>query len=263
MAAVPLNRTTWRTRRSSPKASPGRCATMPHLRRPIRRFKKALERGRERHHGADGRQAAVGRTQGQGCSRLRLCRGRLGATLRRDRAGELQPCGTYPFGRGLHGSSRPVGMSELRFMSGFDETDAEGKGAPDQNYIELHPLGRVENCYRWAGETDVFEAIAAACRNYHIDRIGSSCAACRWAIGDVASWFEIPGSLRRARSLLRLRRYASLLRDGVAEFCEGRPVAVVSGKDPAHARLHRLRGQRGRDSAVACIGDTDIFRPTS
>jgi hypothetical protein len=28
----------------------------------------------------------------------------------------------------------------------------------------------VENCYRWAGETDVFEAIESACRNYKIDR---------------------------------------------------------------------------------------------
>ena len=44
------------------------------------------------------------------------------------------------------------------------------KAAPEQNVIELHPLGRVENCYRWAGETDVFEAIEAVCRNYKIDR---------------------------------------------------------------------------------------------
>ncbi len=70
----------------------------------------------------------------------------------------------------LHGSSRPAGMSELRFLSRFDDGDADGPGAPEQDYIELHPLGRVENCYRWAGETDVFEAIEAACRAYRIDR---------------------------------------------------------------------------------------------
>jgi poly(3-hydroxybutyrate) depolymerase len=70
----------------------------------------------------------------------------------------------------LHGSSKPVGLSELRFGSRFDEGDDEGKPAPDVDYIELHPLGRVENCYRWAGETDVFEAIEAVCRNYRIDR---------------------------------------------------------------------------------------------
>jgi len=70
----------------------------------------------------------------------------------------------------LHGSSKPVGLSELRFGARFDEGDDAGKPAPDVDYIELHPLGRVENCYRWAGETDVFEAIEAVCRNYRIDR---------------------------------------------------------------------------------------------
>jgi poly(3-hydroxybutyrate) depolymerase len=69
----------------------------------------------------------------------------------------------------LHGSSKPVGMSELKFMSRFDEGDADKPG-PEADFIELHPLGRVENCYRWAGETDVFEAIEAVCRNYRIDR---------------------------------------------------------------------------------------------
>ena len=70
----------------------------------------------------------------------------------------------------LHGSSKPVGMSELKFISRFDEGDEDTGTAPDVDYIELHPLGRVENCYRWAGETDVFEAIEAVCRNYKIDR---------------------------------------------------------------------------------------------
>src|SRR5207247_1090708 len=69
----------------------------------------------------------------------------------------------------LHGSTKPVGMSELRFLNRFDEGD-DGGTAPEQDYIELHPLGRVENCYRWAGETDVFEAIESVCRNYAIDR---------------------------------------------------------------------------------------------
>jgi len=69
----------------------------------------------------------------------------------------------------LHGRSKPVGMSELKFITRFDEGD-DNKSAPDADYIELHPLGRVENCCRWAGETDVFEAIEAVCRNYKIDR---------------------------------------------------------------------------------------------
>lgn len=80
--------------------------------------------------------------------------------------------GTKPFRLDvvLHGSSKPVGMSELKFIQRFDEGDLGDSTAPDVDYIELHPLGRVENCYRWAGETDVFEAIEAVCRNYRIDR---------------------------------------------------------------------------------------------
>ncbi len=70
----------------------------------------------------------------------------------------------------LHGSTRPVGLSELRFMARFDTGDAPDTMAPDQPFIELHPLGRVENCYRWAGEADVFEAIEDVCRRYRIDR---------------------------------------------------------------------------------------------
>ena len=68
----------------------------------------------------------------------------------------------------LHGSSHPTGMSEVRFLAGFDEDGAAGPS--DHDYIELHPLGRVENCYRWAGETDVFEAIKDVCRCYNIDK---------------------------------------------------------------------------------------------
>src|SRR5258708_989011 len=75
----------------------------------------------------------------------------------------------------LHGSTRPVGLSELRFMAPFDDGDELKPvpyvpNVPDIPYIELHPLGRVENCYRWAGETDVFEAIEDVCHKYKIDR---------------------------------------------------------------------------------------------
>ncbi len=70
----------------------------------------------------------------------------------------------------LHGSTKPVGTSMLRFGARFDEGDGGSPSAASEDFIELHPLGRVENCYRWAGETDVFEAIEAVCRNYRIDR---------------------------------------------------------------------------------------------
>ena len=71
----------------------------------------------------------------------------------------------------LHGSMRSVGLSELRWMDSFDDGDENGKAAPERTYIELQPLGRVgENAYRFEGETDVFEAIEAVCRNCNIDR---------------------------------------------------------------------------------------------
>jgi len=70
----------------------------------------------------------------------------------------------------LHGSSRPVGMSEIRFGSRFDSIEALNSPVPEADFIELHPLGRVENGYRWAGEADIFEAIEAVCRSYRVDR---------------------------------------------------------------------------------------------
>jgi hypothetical protein len=70
----------------------------------------------------------------------------------------------------LHGSQMPGGLSELRFIQGFDDGDDPAAKGPGQDFIELHPLGRVENGYRYAGETDVFEAIDAACRSYSVDR---------------------------------------------------------------------------------------------
>ncbi len=70
----------------------------------------------------------------------------------------------------LHGSTQPQGSSELKFMEPFYQSDKIPAKSIDQPYIELHPLGRVENCYRYAGETDVFEAIEDVCRKYNIDR---------------------------------------------------------------------------------------------
>src|SRR5262249_13821412 len=74
----------------------------------------------------------------------------------------------------LHGSRRATGMGELQFMEGFDQGDvpADNKNkVPNQDYIEVHPLGRLgENAYRFEGETDVDEAIESVCRQFSIDR---------------------------------------------------------------------------------------------
>jgi hypothetical protein len=127
-------------------------------------LKKALERGNERAAALEAGKRPWADKRGK------VVRAFVSAV-----DGSVQPCGVIVPARYdpakpirldvvLHGSSRPAGMSELRFLGRFDEGDADGGGAHEQDYIELHPLGRVENCYRWAGETDVFEAIEAACR---------------------------------------------------------------------------------------------------
>jgi pimeloyl-ACP methyl ester carboxylesterase len=70
----------------------------------------------------------------------------------------------------LHGSlSRWAGSAELRFETWFKPNEAGGV-ATDDDYLEVYPLGRVENGYRWAGETDIFEVIEAVSRHYKIDR---------------------------------------------------------------------------------------------
>ena len=63
----------------------------------------------------------------------------------------------------LHG--RDARASEVRF---FDAHDAKlaPKGQLD---LVLHVFGRTNNAYRWAGETDVHEAIDAVKRNYRVD----------------------------------------------------------------------------------------------
>jgi predicted esterase len=66
----------------------------------------------------------------------------------------------------LHGRDQTI--SEARFLAKFD-----GKPAPTgddaREKITLHVFGRGNNVYRWAGETDVFEAIEAVKRNYPVD----------------------------------------------------------------------------------------------
>ncbi len=63
----------------------------------------------------------------------------------------------------LHG--RAANMNEVNFI-----TRHEGKPLPeDQTWIQLDVFGRTNNAYRFAGETDVFEAMADVMRRYPID----------------------------------------------------------------------------------------------
>lgn len=63
----------------------------------------------------------------------------------------------------LHG--RDATLTEVKFLLAH-----EGKPYPkDEAGLLLHVYGRGNNAYRWAGETDVLEAIEATKRNYRVD----------------------------------------------------------------------------------------------
>lgn len=160
----------------------------------------------------------------------------------------------------LHGSRRPVGMSELKFMARFDEGDAENPSPPDQPFIELHPLGRVENCYRWSGETDVFEAIDDVCKRYNIDR--NRIVLRGMSMGASGTWHL---GLKHPDRFVALGPYCGYV--DTHKFSET-PLKnfVRVGPLPAHQELglHMLdsidyAANAGVVPAIACIGEKDVF----
>jgi len=159
----------------------------------------------------------------------------------------------------LHGSSKPVGMSELKFMNRFDEGDA-GKPGPDVDFIELHPLGRVENCYRWAGETDVFEAIEAAGRNYRIDR--DRIVLRGMSMGASGTWHL---GLKHPDRFVAIGPYCGYV--DTHRFSETPiPGFIKVGPLPPHQEigLHMLDSvdygaNAGVVPVIAAIGDKDVF----
>jgi pimeloyl-ACP methyl ester carboxylesterase len=160
----------------------------------------------------------------------------------------------------LHGSSKPHGMSELRFISRFDEGDTAAQTGPASAFIELHPLGRVENCYRWAGETDVFEAIEAVCRNYNIDR--NRIVLRGMSMGASGTWHL---GLKHPDRFVALGPYCGYV--DTHRFSETpMPGFIKVGPLPPHQELglHMLdsvdyAANAGVVPAIAAIGDKDIF----
>jgi poly(3-hydroxybutyrate) depolymerase len=223
-------------------------------------LKQALSRGAER--------AAALETNKQPWAAKK---GKVVRAFRSDVDGSVQPYGVivpaqYDANRPirldvvLHGSSQPVGMSELRFMGRFEDGDTSDKSAPEQNYIELHPLGRVENCYRWAGETDVFEAIEAACRNYAIDR--DRIILRGMSMGASGTWHL---GLKHPDRFVALGPYCGYV--DTHHFSET-PLSnfVKVGPLPPHQEkmLHLLdsidyAANAGVVPAIACTGEKDVF----
>lgn len=160
----------------------------------------------------------------------------------------------------LHGSTRPVGISELRHIARFDEGDVETGSVPDRPYLELHPLGRVENCYRWSGETDVFEAIEDVCRRYNIDR--SRIVLRGMSMGASGTWHL---GLKHPDRFAALGPYCGYV--DTHKFSET-PLDnfVRVGPLPPHQELglHMLdsvdyAANASVVPAIACMGEKDIF----
>lgn len=160
----------------------------------------------------------------------------------------------------LHGSTRPRGDSELKFMERFDDGDTDSKPLVDQPFIELHPLGRVENCYRWAGETDVFEAIDDVCRKYNIDR--DRIVLRGMSMGASGTWHL---GLKHPDKFVALGPYCgyvdthkfsetpldNFVRVGPLPECQERGLHMLDSVDYA--------ANAGVVPAIACMGEKDVF----
>jgi dienelactone hydrolase len=69
---------------------------------------------------------------------------------------------SWPLHLVLHG--RGATLNEISFIQAHD-----GKAVTNDEWIQLDVFGRTNNAYRYAGEADVFEALADVKRRYRID----------------------------------------------------------------------------------------------
>ena len=63
-----------------------------------------------------------------------------------------------------HGTDRT--LNEVAFIM---QQEPDRPIPPDQDYIQVEPLGRTNVSYRWAGEADMFESLASVQQRYNID----------------------------------------------------------------------------------------------
>ena len=63
-----------------------------------------------------------------------------------------------------HGTNRT--LNEVAFII---QQEGDGPIPPEQDYMQLEPLGRTNVSYRWAGEADMFESLASVQQRYNID----------------------------------------------------------------------------------------------
>ncbi|MSV30216.1 MAG: hypothetical protein EXQ52_15945 [Bryobacterales bacterium] len=64
----------------------------------------------------------------------------------------------------MHGKGAT--LNEVSFLTAHD---AAKPIPPEEDYLQVEVFGRTNNGYRWAGETDVFEALASVQKRYNVD----------------------------------------------------------------------------------------------
>jgi dienelactone hydrolase len=83
----------------------------------------------------------------------------------------------------LHGTNR--GMVEVQFMS-HAQIVSGSTAMPPVDFLQIEVFGRTNNAYRWAGETDVMEAVEAAKRSYRVDE--NRIALRGFSMGGAGTW---------------------------------------------------------------------------
>ncbi|MBM3794462.1 MAG: hypothetical protein FJW31_10410 [Acidobacteria bacterium] len=123
----------------------------------------------------------------------------------------------------LHG--RGATLTEISFL-----TQAETPKPPVVTYpdrLELHVFGRTNNAYRWAGETDVFEALAATEARFRID--AARIALRGFSMGGAGTWHI---------GLHHPHRWAAI--EAGAGFTETRHYAKQTDPPGHHVKLWRI-----------------------
>jgi hypothetical protein len=160
----------------------------------------------------------------------------------------------------LHGSMKPSGIAELRFLFRFDEGDGPPASVPDQDFVEVHPFGRCENGYRWAGESDVFAAVESAKSHYRV--CWKQVVLRGMSMGASGTWHL---GLKHPDRFLALGPYCGYV--DTHEFSKTpMPNFVLVGPLPPQqeAGLHMLdsidyAANAGMVPVVACMGEKDPF----
>ncbi len=119
--------------------------------------REALDRGLLRaSQAARGEHPWLGET-GQAVVRaLPLARGRLRAALRRHVSGRLRQGPKTPWRLDVVLHGRNDDLTEAAFLH---QHDGDRPAPADQSWVQIDIYGRGNNAYRWAGETDVDEAV--------------------------------------------------------------------------------------------------------